>query len=320
MTEPSGPTNIYNFHFYGSSPFQPGGAIHNAFEHGGQNIRGILDYLTRDGFNMNRPRRASVLSTQYHPPMTQAPGQRLRELTPSPEIIPSIEDVTNDLPRMCGACRRVHSASAFPPRLPTRDCHHAIDCRGCLHRHLQNQLENTRWDEIICRFPECKTKWTRDDIIPFATPDTLARWNDIQTHRYLSNDPAFLYCLRPGCKSGQYHEPTEDPVECSDCHFSMCLLHRVEWHEGQTCAQYDATQGSNAVGEDVDITEEIRRRLDIKDCPRCASHIERRGGCSHMTCKCRTEFCWYCMAVYTGSGVAHKVAHNEGCRWYDRGA
>jgi ariadne-1 len=34
---------------------------------------------------------------------------------------------------------------------------------------------------------------------------------------------------------------------------------------------------------------------NTKPCPKCASRIEKDGGCNHMTCKnCNHEFCWIC--------------------------
>ena len=36
---------------------------------------------------------------------------------------------------------------------------------------------------------------------------------------------------------------------------------------------------------------------NTKQCPGCTATIEKNGGCGHMTCRCNTHFCWYCLFV-----------------------
>lgn len=44
---------------------------------------------------------------------------------------------------------------------------------------------------------------------------------------------------------------------------------------------------------------------NTKECPKCSSTIEKNGGCNHMTCrKCKHEFCWMCMGLWSEHGTA----------------
>lgn len=44
---------------------------------------------------------------------------------------------------------------------------------------------------------------------------------------------------------------------------------------------------------------------NTKECPKCASTIEKNGGCNHMTCrKCKHEFCWMCMGLWSEHGTS----------------
>jgi hypothetical protein len=75
-----------------------------------------------------------------------------------------------------------------------------------------------------------------------------------------------------------------------------------------------------------------------KACPKCRYHIQKSGGCEHvslrtfrfdgivtllivrqMTCsKCRHEFCWSCLADYKNIRNQDNSAHNPGCTFYRR--
>lgn len=46
----------------------------------------------------------------------------------------------------------------------------------------------------------------------------------------------------------------------------------------------------------------VKKEITTDPCPKCDAHIEKNGGCNHMTCThCHHEFCWFCKTPY-GSG------------------
>ena len=64
------------------------------------------------------------------------------------------------------------------------------------------------------------------------------------SHEYLtlrhsvSAHPDFMWCL--SCDSGQMHDGSNGPVViCIACNSRACFDHKVPWHEGLTCRQYD---------------------------------------------------------------------------------
>ena len=58
-----------------------------------------------------------------------------------------------------------------------------------------------------------------------------------------------------------------------------------------TCKEY---QVSNNYSEDDLKFENFVKGANFKQCPKCSYWVERALGCSTMTCKCGTEFCYDC--------------------------
>jgi ariadne-1 len=79
------------------------------------------------------------------------------------------------------------------------------------------------------------------------------------------------------------HELSHDPVECS-------LLR--EW--------------AKVKAEDFEVQSWILH--NTKPCPKCRVNIQKNGGCMHITCKCRYEFCWVCMGKWARG---HSCAANN---------
>jgi hypothetical protein len=68
---------------------------------------------------------------------------------------------------------------------------------------------------------------------------TLLSYDSLCNREALSNVPNFIWCL--GCDAGQIHEDGEScpAVTCQGCNAVSCFNHKVPWHEGLTCDQYD---------------------------------------------------------------------------------
>ncbi|KAJ7023992.1 hypothetical protein C8F04DRAFT_1011047 [Mycena alexandri] len=96
-----------------------------------------------------------------------------------------------------------------------------------------------------------------------------------------------LYCPRPTCSRflGSTADHTDDIV-CRDCRTPVCVACKQILHPGERC-------GENAAEEQV---KALAREQHWQTCPGCAQIIDLQQGCYHMTCRCRTEFCYVCAA------------------------
>ncbi|KAF2866596.1 hypothetical protein BDV95DRAFT_598843 [Massariosphaeria phaeospora] len=80
---------------------------------------------------------------------------------------------------------------------------------------------------------------------------------------------------------------------CPNCFESLCTSCHAQ-HGAYTCAEYKdiASGGLTALAK-------LKKQLNIKDCPKCSTPMEKTSGCNHMTCGgCKTHICWVCMAVF----------------------
>jgi hypothetical protein len=100
-------------------------------------------------------------------------------------------------------------------------------------------------------------------------------------------------CLGPGCNSGQIHDGGyENPImTCNSCGFQTCFIHKLPWHTGMTCPQFDARPSDAKRAKQ----EAASKKLLLKTsqlCPGCKRHIQKVSGCDHMTCKSWLQ--WRC--------------------------
>lgn len=88
---------------------------------------------------------------------------------------------------------------------------------------------------------------------------------------------------------------------CHKCLNSICLTCHAS-HGRMTCADYKYISSGEAAA-----TEELKKQLGIKDCPRCKTLMEKTEGCDHMQCKgCGTHICWVCLRTFSESGSTYK--------------
>lgn len=122
---------------------------------------------------------------------------------------------------------------------------------------------------------------------------------------YIRRHPeSFRYCPTPDCgfiyRCAQDSDAKSFEHTCPNCFEPICTSCHVR-HGGYSCAEYEdiASGGHKAL-------EKLKRELNIKDCPKCTTPMEKTEGCNHMTCRgCRSHICWVCMAIFETSGPCY---------------
>ena len=113
----------------------------------------------------------------------------------------------------------------------------------------------------------------------------------------------FHYCPTPDCGYIYRCTTITNPpaYNCTNRLEATCPSCNAR-HGEYTCAEYkDIASGG------LEALQKLKRELNIKDCLKCKTPMEKTEGCNHMTCGgCKAHICWVCMAVFNTSGPCYE--------------
>ena len=141
----------------------------------------------------------------------------------------------------------------------------------------------------------CKTVLALDELQDHLSSNTFDAVLEASFAFYLRRRPeAFHYCPTADC--GQTYRPStrEGTFTCPKCLGAVCTSCHAKPHQGMTCAEH-----KYSLSDEHASWEKAKKKLGIKECPKCKTAIEKTFGCDHMTCGgCQTHICWRCLAVF----------------------
>ncbi|CAG8619459.1 24280_t:CDS:2 [Cetraspora pellucida] len=172
-------------------------------------------------------------------------------------------------------------------KITSKCTHQAVVCTECVIKHVQIQLDEKQELKIPCPTRECEKIMERYDVKNIVTEELFKRYDTLAFKTAIQNIPEFRWCKDP-CGAGQIHigEGKAPIVKCENCGSESCYIHKVAWHTGKTCREYDEGMRQS------DLATENYISQNAKKCPGCTAPITKDGGCDHMTCKCLYQFCW----------------------------
>ena len=141
----------------------------------------------------------------------------------------------------CSICATDRRSDKYPSQPITSGCTHATTdmCGICMRTYISSELSNCAAAVILC--PVCKEIMSYFDVMRAAAPEDFNRYDERVTIASLQNEPGFRWCPQLGCPGGQIqvNGDAEPIVTCNLCQQRACFTHRVPWHTGLTCRQYD---------------------------------------------------------------------------------
>jgi hypothetical protein len=206
---------------------------------------------------------------------------------------------------------------------PTSKCtHKAETCNECLRGHIAEEVNGkgiTR--QINCPHPDCGKTLEHHEIQKICMGSqhgrlTFQRFDNLLFRRTVESMPEFLWCSGENCGSGQIHVGgTDTPImRCNGCNHKTCAVHKVSYHDGLSCTEYDASIAKAEAEAGSEALQQAWKDRMTKPCPNCETPIEKNEGCCHMTCankqaNCKHEFCWHCSAPWKEGMLGRRGAH-----------
>jgi hypothetical protein len=69
--------------------------------------------------------------------------------------------------------------------------------------------------------------------------------------------------------------------------------------------EYDSDDGYDSYDEYQEYQEESYPYVGEKECPTCGVMIEKAGGCNHISCVCRSHWCWHCQFASNSGDIVY---------------
>lgn len=196
--------------------------------------------------------------------------------------------------------------SSASPAISPSCAHRSNVCKPCLKTCIEAALSSktTTTSSPPPKCPECPSEITFE-YVQKEFPTLASAYSDHLLRTYLLSIPEYRPCLKPSCPGGQLHSSRSDQpiVTCPLCSAKSCFTCRIPWHASRTCAEVENEDRAN---------EELLEKL-AKVCPSCGARVEKVDGCDHMTCRCKSEWCWICRASYVVIRSKGNEGHGRTC-------
>lgn len=176
-------------------------------------------------------------------------------------------------------------------RLPC--CGHNASCKGCLVEMINTSLAERTTANILCPNRNCAQPLNGRTVraITHAHPETYKKYQDVANQEYL--DKHTTPCPTPNCSYAFINDgKVQQSMTCPKCKKQYCSKCREQHAAKVSCKEAKLQKDKNAAAK----ADDEWKKEHAKKCPSCKADIEKNDGCNHMTCKCRHEFCWECLA------------------------
>ncbi|KAI4260937.1 MAG: hypothetical protein LQ352_000092 [Teloschistes flavicans] len=190
---------------------------------------------------------------------------------------------------------------------------YAMKCghRYCVDCYLQYLAQKIKAEgeaaRIQCPTDGCSRIVGAKTVDLLATQDVKDRYQVLLTRTYVDDLVNLKWCPAPNCEYAvdcavkrQELNKIVPTVACH-CKHQFCFGCTLNEHQPTPCSL--VKMWLKKCEDDSETANWIS--ANTKECPKCASTIEKNGGCNHMTCrKCKHEFCWICMGLWSEHGTS----------------
>lgn len=214
--------------------------------------------------------------------------------------IPVINDETGEtITSECGICFTTTSTDDDASLIRPENCHHLF-CAECWTQYLNVKIfEDDSGGMLSCAAYNCNALLDDTMVLKLITESKIrTKFEYAITNTFVQCDSWLCWCPAIDCHS--YAIRVEQKLTCKvtcKCGYQFCFGCGEFNHEPIDCALLK--RWTNTVKDDFKTVAWLTQYA--KKCTKCKVHIEKNGGCNHMTCrKCEHEFCWVCLRDWKG--------------------
>ncbi|KAG1731113.1 uncharacterized protein EDB91DRAFT_1227304 [Suillus paluster] len=196
------------------------------------------------------------------------------------------------------------SSSQITSQAPCRAVHNCVICRDpifeaefrapCGHFYdigcITNLFKSATRDESLYPPRCCRQTIPLPQVRSHLTQAVLTEF-ELKAQEF--GTPKRVYCFTPTCRRflGPLHEGFVSKFFI--CPSPICTTRTC----GKCRGRYEGfTHICTGAETETEQVLKLSRAKGWIRCPGCAQMVERSTGCSHMTCRCRTQFCYGCGA------------------------
>lgn len=181
-------------------------------------------------------------------------------------------------------------------------------CVDCYRHYLSQKIrEEGEAARIQCPADGCNLiidAWSLDILV---TSELTERYHTLLNRTYVEDKDTLKWCPAPDCQNAiecgvrkKDLDKVVPTVACA-CGHRFCFGCILNDHQPAPCGL--VKRWLKKCADDSETANWIS--ANTKECPKCNSTIEKNGGCNHMTCrKCKHEFCWMCMGLWSEHGTS----------------
>ncbi|XP_076886758.1 uncharacterized protein LOC143536708 [Bidens hawaiensis] len=164
-------------------------------------------------------------------------------------------------------------------------------CYNCTIRYATTKIqEHNR--TIACPGINCSSALDFNSLRVIIPRVTLVKWDELLCESSICESNK-LYCPFTDCSVLLINDDTSNSItkiDCPMCRRSFCASCRVPWHSEFSCKEFGKLKET---GDDEMAVALVEKKM-WKKCPNCNFFVEKTEGCSHITCRCKHEFCYTC--------------------------
>jgi E3 ubiquitin-protein ligase RNF144 len=181
----------------------------------------------------------------------------------------------------CGICFDSVTVSKI---FTNTSCDHPF-CTACISKYVNVQ----RKDKVLklnCPDPTCSVELKPEHLQSILSKKVIIDWESAIYESSISMNEK-IYCPYKNCSLLLVNDGAEvvTSCECPSCHRLFCAQCKVPWHADMSCREFlDSKNGRGEKQLEKKFLALAKKRKWQK-CPKCSMHVQRTGGCEHMSCR-----------------------------------